>query len=494
VQAQLLNNLSFFYPEVAVFTTLLVCLILDVILNKKSIIVSLAAAIGLLISLYFLIIQSGTSERFFSNLLVVDGMGTFFKYIFVASTLLVIIFFGVSKEIKNSVHKNEHIVLMLGLTGGAFLMASAVNLLMMYLSLELASLSSYILAGYSKKDKKSSEASMKYIIYGAASSGIMLFGITLIYGFTGSLDLFKINLFLSQTNANNPAIIISIIMILSGIGYKISSVPFQFWTPDIYEGAPIPVGAFLSVTSSAAGMAMLIRFLLYTFVKIDINGVWSVVSSVRWNEIIIVISIASMLLGNMVALWQTSIKRLLAYSSIAHTGYMLLGLTVLNQMGLTAILIYISAYLFMNLGAFYVVILISNKLKTDDIQDMAGIGFRAPFIGISMAIFMFSLSGIPSTVGFVGKFYIFSTLIKADMAWLALVAMLNSVISLFFYVKVLKVMFFAKSRKSNSKISYSFSHYFVLAILVFPVLFFGLYFVPLLKLAESSVTLFGLIK
>jgi NADH-quinone oxidoreductase subunit N len=403
----------------------------------------------------------------------------------------VILFFGVSKEIKNSVHKNEHITLMLGLTGGAFLMASAVNLLMMYLSLELASLSSYVLAGYSKRDKRSSEASMKYIIYGAASSGIMLFGITILYGFTGSLDLFKINQFISSANANNPAIIISIIMILAGIGYKISSVPFQFWTPDVYEGAPIPVAAFLSVTSSAAGMAMLIRFLLYTFVKVDANGSWAVIASIKWNEIIIVASIASMLLGNMVALWQSSIKRLLAYSSIAHTGYMLLGLTVLNQMGITAILIYFGAYLFMNLGAFYVVILISNKLKTDDIGDMAGIGFRAPVIGVAMAIFMFSLSGIPSTIGFIGKFYIFSTLIKADMAWLALVAMINSVISLFFYVKVLKVMFFAKNRKSESKITYSFSNYLILALFVIPVMFFGLYFTPLLKLAESSASMFG---
>ena len=491
MQAQLLNNLTNFYPEIAIFTTLLVCLILDVILNRKSVLVSIVAAIGLLVSLYFLINQAGVKTRFFSDLLVIDGMGIFFKYIFVASTLLVILFFGVSKEIKNSVHKNEHITLMLGLTGGAFLMASAVNLLMMYLSLELASLSSYILAGYSKKDKRSSEASMKYIIYGAASSGIMLFGITILYGFTGSLDLFKINQFIASANANNPAIIISIIMILAGIGYKISSVPFQFWTPDVYEGAPVPVGAFLSVTSSAAGMAMLIRFLLYTFVQVDTNGTWTMIASLKWNEIIIIVSIASMLLGNMVALWQSSIKRLLAYSSIAHTGYMLLGLTVLNQMGITAILIYLGAYLFMNLGAFYVVILISNKLKTDEIEDMAGIGFRAPIIGVAMAIFMFSLSGIPSTVGFIGKFYIFSTLIKADMAWLALVAMLNSVISLFFYVKVLKVMFFAKNRKSESKISYSFSNYLILAIFVIPVLFFGLYFTPLLKLAESSATIFG---
>jgi len=212
---------------------------------------------------------------------------------------------------------------------------------------------------------------------------------------------------------------------------------------------------------------------------------------VKWNELIIVSSIASMLLGNMVALWQTSLRRLLAYSSIAHTGYMLLGLVVVNKMGITAIIIYLCAYIFMNLGAFYIVILLANKLKTDEIPSMAGIGFRAPVVAAGMAICMFSLSGIPSTVGFVGKFYIFSTLIKADMVWLALIAMINSVISLFFYVKVLKVMYFAKGPKTDSKISYGFGSYFVMALFVIPIMLFGIYFVPILKLAESSVKMLG---
>lgn len=491
MQAQLSFNISNFYPEIVIFTTLIICLVADLILRKKSLIVSVIAILGLLLSLYFVIQQSGIYIRFFSALVVIDPFAVFFKYIFIASTVFVIIFFAVSKEIQLSVHKNEHIILILGLTGGAFLMASSLNLLMMYLTLELVSLSSYILAGYTKKSKNASEASMKYIIYGAASSGIMLFGITFLYGFTGSLDLLVINKFLIAIPTANPVIIISIVMILAGIGYKISSVPFQFWTPDVYEGSPVPVGAFLSVTSSAAGMAMLIRFLLYTFVKVEPEGVWHIISSIKWNELIIVASISSMLLGNMVALWQTSLRRLLAYSSIAHTGYMMLGLTVVNQMGITAIMIYFCAYLFMNLGAFYVVILLMNKLKTDDISEMAGIGFRAPIIGAAMAIFMFSLSGIPSTVGFVGKFYLFSTLIKANMVWLALIAMLNSVISLFFYVKVLKVMYFAKSRKSDSRISYGFGSYVILFLLVIPVMFFGIYFVPILKLAESSAKMFG---
>ena len=491
MQAQLYFYLNSFYPEIVIFSTLIICLIIDLIINKKSIVVSIVAALGLLLSLYFLIQQSGQFNKYFNGLVVVDPLAVFFKYIFVASTLFVLIFFAVSKEIQKSVHKNEHVYLMLGLTGGAFLMASSVNLLMMYLSLELASISSYILSGYSKRNKKSSEASMKYIIYGAASSGIMLFGITLLYGFTGTLDLIAINKVLTGFSAVSPVIIISIIMILAGIGYKISCVPFQFWTPDVYEGSPIPVGALLSVTSSAAGMAMLIRFLLYTFVSIGSNAGWTIISNIRWNELIIIASIASMLLGNMVALWQTSLRRLLAYSSIAHTGYMLLGLTVVNQMGLTAILIYLCAYIFMNLGAFYVTILIYNKLNTDDITEMAGLGFRAPVIAAGMAIFMFSLSGIPSTVGFIGKFYIFSTLVKADMVWLALIAMINSVISLFFYVKVLKVMYFSKDKKTEAKISYGFGSYLILALFVIPTMFFGIYFAPILKLAEASARMIG---
>jgi len=491
VTQQVLNNLNSFLPEISVFTAMVVCIIADLFLKRKSLIVSLLAIIGLLVSLFFIINQFTENKDIFSRMIVVDPYSNFFKIIFAVSTIFIIIFFEISKEIKKSFHKNEHLFLILAMTGGAYMMASSINMLMIYLSLELASISSYILAGYKKRNKKSTEAAMKYVIYGAASSGIMLYAMSLLYGLTGSFDIFKINDFLLKNPANEPLLIISVIMLLAGIGYKISSVPFQFWTPDVYEGAPVPVSGFLAVTSAVAGMSVLVRFFLSTFVAIKPEG-WQVLGNIRWNELLIILAIASMLMGNMVALWQTSLKRLLAYSSIAHTGYMMLGLLVVNKMGMTAILIYISAYLFMNLGAFLVLILIANKLNTDDISKMGGLAFRAPIIGIAMSVFMFSLSGIPSTVGFIGKFYIFSTLVKANMVWLAVIAMLNSVISLFFYVKVLKVMYFTKPNPSDTRIPYSFGNYLILLLLIIPTIFFGLYPAPILRLAELSATIFGI--
>jgi NADH-quinone oxidoreductase subunit N len=429
-------------------------------------------------------------------MIVIDPYSLFFKYLFIVSTIFVLIFAESSKEIKLSVHRNEHVTLILVLTLGAFLMATSINLLMMYLSLETVSIASYILAGYSKKVKRSSEASMKYVIYGAASSGIMLYAMTMIYGFTGSMNIFEISTFLAQSGSGNPVIMVSIIMITAGFGYKISSVPFHFWTPDVYEGAPIPITTFLAVTSSAAGFAVLIRFFNITFLEsfqLGLNGSWQIIGSIKWTEVIAVLSVASMVIGNFVAIWQTSLKRLLAYSSIAHSGYLMLGLVVANQMGLAAMLIYLFAYLFMNLGAFYVTIMISNKLNTDDIESMQGLGYRSPFVCASMGVFMFSLSGIPATVVFIGKFYIFAALINSDMIWLAIIAMLNSVVSLFFYVKVLKIMYLKKPiTDADSKIKYSFGYNLVLILLAVPTILFGIYFAPILKFAESSVSMFGI--
>ena len=338
---QTLDSLNNFLPETTIIITLLVCLIADLLFNKKSLVVSLLAIAGLLITSYFVSMQIGVKLSIFSGMVVIDGYSVFFKFLFILSTIFVIAFAYVSKEIKNSDHNNEHLVLMLALILGAFLMSSSINLLMMYLSLELVSISSYVLAGYIKKVKNSSEAAMKYVIYGAASSGIMIYAMSLLYGFTGSMNIFEIGKFLTVSNAgSNPIMIISIVMILAGFGYKISSVPFHFWTPDVYEGSPIPITAFLAVTSSASGFAVLIRFFSITFLKSyeAINGNWQIIEGIRWTEILIVISVASMIIGNFVAIWQTSLRRLLAYSSIAQTGYILLGLVVANQSVLKAML------------------------------------------------------------------------------------------------------------------------------------------------------------
>ncbi len=496
--AEINRSISSFLPEISIIITLLLCLIADLLIRKKSPVVTLIAIAGLIVSAYFVYMQSTIQESLFTGMLVVDPYAVFFKYLFILSSVIVLIFFEFSREITDSTHKNEYSYLVLSLTLGASLMASSVNLLMMYLSLELASLTSYVLAGYSKSDRKSAESSMKYLIYGAASSGIMLYGMSLLYGFTGSLDIYAISKYLASNPTPNAFIYITMIMITAGFGYKISSVPFHFWTPDVYEGAPTPVTAFLAVTSSAAGFSIITRFFLTTFLSSNqlVDGAFSLIAGIHWQEIIIVISVASMIVGNFVAIWQKSLKRLLGYSSIAQGGYMLAGLVVADKIGLTAMLIYLSAYLFMNLGAFFVTILIVNKLGTDDIEKMKGLGYRIPFLGVSMTVFMLALSGIPATVGFIGKFYLVTALLKpgAGYLWFAIVLMLNSVISLFFYLKVVKNMFLerAENQEELQPINYSIQSYIVIILLLVPTIFFGIYFGPIVKLAESSAYFFGI--
>ena len=496
MQPQILSKISYFLPETVLIITLIVCIFADLIIRKKSVVVSILAIIGLLVSGYFVYIQYGMEASLFKHMLVLDPYSSYFKFLFILSTIFILLFALTSKEIRNAEHHNEHTYLFISLVLGAFLMASAVNMLMMYLSLELVSLTSYILAGYTKKEKRSSEAAMKYVIYGAASSGIMIYAMSLLYGFTGTMNIYETARILSSIGvASNPLIVISIIMIMAGFGYKISSVPFHFWTPDVYEGSPIPVTAFLAVTSSAAGFSVMVRFFATTFLKsfTSFNGAWQIIDGVNWTEIIMVLSVASMIVGNFVAVWQTSMKRLLAYSSIAQAGYIMLGLVVANQAGLTAIFIYLAAYLFMNLGAFYATMLIANKLNSDNIEDMKGLGYRSPFVCVLMAVFMFALSGIPTTAGFVGKFYIFSALIEKHLVWLAVVGLLNTVVSLFFYLKVVKYMFLMKPDEGyDSKIQYNYGYYVMLMLFAIPTMFFGIYFTPLVKFAEASAIMFGL--
>lgn len=493
---QTLNSLSGFIPETVLIATVIVCLFLDLILRKKSVVVAVAGIAGLLVSGYYAYLQFGLKEIIFTGMVVVDPFAVFFKILFVVSTIFVILFAISSKEIQESTHHNEYVYLMTAMALGAFIMASATNMILMYLSLETVSISSYILSGYTKRIKRSSESAMKYVIYGAASSGIMIYGMSLLYGFTGSMNVYEIAALLSKSSVTgSPLVVMSLIMILAGFGYKISSVPFHFWTPDVYEGAPVPVTAFLAVTSSAAGFAVMIRFFIVTFLQNNslIGGKFQLIPGINWTEIIIVLSVASMIIGNFTAVWQQSVKRMLAYSSIAQGGYIMLGLTVANQQGITAMIIYLIGYLFMTLGAFYVVILVSNKVDSDELVDMKGFGYKSPVIAVFMSVFMFSLAGIPSTVGFVGKFYLFSALMESNLVWLALVAVLNSVVSLFFYIKVLKYMFLMKPEEEDvQKYKYGYGNYAVLVLLALPILFLGLYFTPIVKIAEYSASFFGI--
>jgi NADH-quinone oxidoreductase subunit N len=277
------------------------------------------------------------------------------------------------------------------------------------------------------------------------------------------------------------------VMVTVGFGYKIAAVPFHMWSPDVYEGAPTPVTAFLSVGPKAAGFAVLVRFFYTVFAAPDAaGGMWHLTSSVDWTFMFAVLSAVTMTVGNLVAISQKNVKRLLAYSSIAHAGYMLMGFVLLTAAGLKAILFYLVVYLFMNLGAFYVVVLVENGSRDEDISHFSGLGTRAPFAAISLAVFLFALTGIPPFSGFIGKVYLFAEVIHQGIYWLVLVAAINSVVSLYYYARILKVMFLEDSTETG-ELSVGFVPRIMLAILVVPTLLLGVYWEPVIRIAESSV-------
>jgi NADH-quinone oxidoreductase subunit N len=492
----ILHDLQYFRPELALTVTFCVAIIADLIFRRSTLVVPALAMAGLIVAGFLVVGQSGEQVSIFSNMVAVDSFAGFFKIIILVSAILVVVFSLGSAELNSKGRSlGEYYALLIALTLGMVLMAGASNLLMMYLALELSSLSSYILSGYTREAPDSSEASLKYVIFGAVSSGLMLYGISIIYGIAGSLDIYTINQVLAQGNYNTLTLLIAGILVLAGFGYKISAVPFHFWTPDVYEGAPITITAFLSVASKAGGFAMMIRYLKVTFIDTSVvslpAGMWASLKGVDWMTIVAVLSVLTMTFGNLVALWQTNMKRLLAYSSIAHAGYMLMGVVVLSNDGLAAIMLYFSVYLFMNLGAFYIVMLVANQIGSEDMEDYKGLGPRAPFITVALAIFLVSLTGLPPTAGFIGKLYLFAALLNHGWIWLAIVGALNSVISLYYYVKVFRNMYLHAPDQSATPLTFSMMQRVTVLILLVPTLLFGLYFGPLVQLAQASVKIFG---
>lgn len=493
---QILKDLQFLYPELALTATLCVAIIADLIFRRTSIVVSTIVMIGLVVTGVLVLGQSGMHASIFGNMMAVDPFAYFFKLVIVITAILIVVFSLGSSELNTAKRKlGEYYALLIALTLGMVLMAGASNLLMMYLALELSSISSYILSGYTREAPDSSEASLKYVIYGALSSGLMLYGISIIYGLTGSLDIYTINQMLAQGNYNTIALLIAGVLAMAGFGYKISAVPFHFWTPDVYEGAPITITAFLSVASKAGGFAMMIRFFKVTFIDSSVValpvGVWASLKGFEWYHLIAAISVLTMTLGNLVAIWQNNLKRLLAYSSIAHAGYMLMGVVVLSNDGLAAIMLYFVVYLFMNLGAFYIVMLIANQTGSEDIEDYKGLGPRAPFITVALAVFLISLTGLPPTAGFIGKLYLFAALLNHGWVWLAVVGALNSVISLYYYVRIFRNMYLRSSEEQVAPLTFTTMQKATVLVLLVPTLLLGLYFGPLVQLAQASVKIFG---
>jgi NADH-quinone oxidoreductase subunit N len=494
---QILNSTSLFQPETALVVTFCVAIVADLISKENRYASAIVAMAGLAIAMILVFREAYTgANSIFSNMYAVDPFSVFFKGLIILTSFLIMIFSLLSGELNYHKRKvGEYYSLLIALTLGMVLMTGASSLLMMYLALELTSLTSYILAGYMKESPRSSEASLKYVIYGAFSSGLMLYGISILYGLTGSLDFYGINHAMVATDINPLALIIAGLLILVGFGYKISAVPFHFWTPDVYEGAPITITAFLSVASKAAGFAMLIRFFKVSFVDPSMStvvmGTWATFHGFQWNIILAILSVITMTIGNLVAVWQNNLKRMLAYSSIAHAGYMLLGVVVLSNQGITAVLIYFVVYLFMNLGAFYTVMIVANKIGSEDIDSYRGLGYRSPVVAVAMTIFLLSLTGVPPTAGFIGKLYLFAALINAKWIGLAIIAALNGVVSLYYYARVLRNMFMRQVDETPEPIDFPAFQVVMLMILVVPTLLLGIYFTPLVEIAQASVSIFS---
>lgn len=497
----ILASLKYFYPELTLSITFFVLLLADLFAKRWKYLLPGISFVGLIITGYFLIYTPNFQGFLFATgmanvgLYVVDSFAFFFKVIILVSILYTILFSLSSKEISEAKeNRGEYYVLLISFALGMFFLTSTIDLLMMYLSFELVSLSSYILAGFTRNVKRSAEASLKYIIFGAVASGAMLYGISIIYGLTGTTNIYLINFYLSSQNVEALPLVIAGLLLIGGIGFKISMAPFHFWTPDVYEGAPITITAVLSVASKAAGFALIIRFLKVLFINFTTTNLqssaWSILPQFNWNIIVAGLAVLTMTLGNLAALWQSNLKRMLAYSSIAHAGYMLSGLVILDNQGIMAILIYFIIYLFMNFGAFFIVMLIADKIGSEDIDDYTGLGYKAPYLGVALTIFLISLTGIPPTAGFIAKLYLFGALVKTNWIWLAVAGVLNSVVSLYYYLKVVKNMFLKESEvEFTYKLDYG--NLLLSLSLLLPTLIFGIYFKPIVEFAEHSVKMLG---
>jgi NADH-quinone oxidoreductase subunit N len=483
------DSLRYFLPEIAITATILLLIIVHVAgKNRRSPAAALLSLVGTGTAILFALMtpaSAGGGMGLFEGMVVLDGFAAFFKVLTALATAIVI-FMSIDCAELSERTQAEYYVFLLSVLLGMFLLSSATDIVMLYLSLELVSIPSYLLAGYLKGKPSSTEASMKYVVYGATASGVMIYGFSLLYGMTGSTQISVIGNALATGTVPLPAMLAAI-MVTVGFGYKIAAVPFHMWSPDVYEGAPTPVTAFLSVGPKAAGFAVLVRFFYTVFAAPDASGgMWHLTSSVDWTFMFAVLSAVTMTVGNLVAISQKNVKRLLAYSSIAHAGYMLMGFVLLSAAGLKAILFYLVVYLFMNLGAFYVVVLVANGSRGEDISHFSGLGSRAPFAAVALAVFLFALTGIPPFSGFIGKVYLFAEVINKGIYWLALVAAINSVVSLYYYARILKVMFLEDATQAE-EISVGFVPRIMLAILVVPTLLLGVYWEPVIRIAESSV-------
>ncbi len=430
-----MENLNLILPEIFLSLSIFVTLLIGVFFkNSYNLVTNITYII--VVSLLLIIFNSfNESGNLFSNSFTTNSFTNFFKILILLGTIFVMfITQNFIKEMK--INYFEYPLLLLFSVLGMFFMISSNDLMSFYLGLELQSLALYILASFDRDNLKSNESGIKYFVLSALSSGLLLYGCSLLYGFTGSTNFEEINL---KMEFENTGATFAMVFILVGLAFKVSAVPFHMWTPDVYEGSPSSVTSFFAVVPKVAGIAILIRFVQIPFEQlVD-----------QWKNILVFMALASMILGAVAAIGQTNIKRLIAYSSIGHIGYALAGISTGTVTGYSSSVVYISIYAIMNLGIFGCIFLMKKDGKyCEDIKDLAGISKQNPVLAISFLIIMFSLAGIPPLAGFFAKFYVFMSVIESGMYTLAIVGLLTTVISAFYYLRIIKIIYFDEIKDS----------------------------------------------
>tara|TARA_Y100000590_G_scaffold467424_1_gene646319 strand:+ start:315 stop:1727 length:1413 start_codon:yes stop_codon:yes gene_type:complete len=421
-------------PELFLSFSIMFLLMLGVFIKNSYKLINFLTILSLVFSIFLVFSQSYDSIKIFNESYIIDQFSIFMKILVLLFSLFVLV---ISKEYvkSNNIDKIEYPIIILSSTLGMVLMISSYDLIIFYLALELQSICLYILASFKREDLKSTEAGLKYFILSALASGLLLYGCSLIYGFTGSTNFDVISNSLSDSNTGA---IFGIVFIIVALAFKISAVPFHMWTPDVYEGSPTSITSFFALIPKIAGMAVFIRFMYVPFVN----------AIEQWQTIIVFLSIASMTLGAVAAIGQNNIKRLIAYSSIGHMGYALAGLAAGTDNGIQSIIIYLTIYLVMNLGIFGCIFMMRREnIFFENINDLSGLSKNHPLLALSFLLILFSLAGIPPLAGFFAKFYIFMAVIEANMYMLAIIGLVTTVVSAFYYLRVIKIIYFDRPKK-----------------------------------------------
>jgi len=463
-------------PEIALLVLVAIVFIVDLILVEKQrggLAWLTAAGLAVIFLLTLLFAQpSAQGELMWGGMLRHDWLAFIFKLLFLATALLTTL---LTVNWTSIWHKGEFYVLLLTSTLGMTLMAASADLIMLFLAIETTSIPLYIMAGFMTEDDKSTESGFKYLLFGAMTTAVMLYGLSLLYGFAGTTNIYDMAAALSAAQVPAPVLVGTLFLILLGFGFKVALVPLHFWAPDVYEGAPTPVTAFLSTASKAAGFAVLARVMIAVFPSILAD----------WQAVIAILAALSMTVGNAVALTQHNIKRLLAYSSIAHAGYALLGVAAASELGVISVVYYFLVYSVTQMAAFAVVIIVWHKVGSDEIEDYAGLSRRSPMLGVAMLLAFLSLAGVPPLGGFIAKILVFAAAVQSGLIWLAVLGVLNAIVGLYYYLIVLKVVYLSEP-KDPKPVPVARPHAAVLITTILLVLVLGIVLAPWFGWAQAS--------